>query len=62
MVAIKTTHRLSMDASGVLSIVTTMTCNGSAPGTRTTAKARRSVAQQLLRESARRRIRQERIG
>ena len=37
MVTMKTTHRLSLDASGVLSIVTTMTCNGSAPGTTTTA-------------------------
>jgi hypothetical protein len=37
MVTIKTTHWLSLDASGVLSIVTTTTCNGSAPGTTTTA-------------------------
>jgi hypothetical protein len=36
MVTMKTTHRLSLDASGVLNIVT-MTCNGSAPGTTTTA-------------------------
>jgi hypothetical protein len=33
----KTTHRLSLDASGVLNIVTTMTCNSSAPGTTSTA-------------------------
>ena len=44
MVTMKTTHRLSLDASGVLSIVTTMTCNGSAPGTTTTAYER-GVAQ-----------------
>jgi len=37
MATMKTTHRLSLDASGVLNIVTTMTCNGSAPGTTTTA-------------------------
>jgi hypothetical protein len=37
MVTMKTTHRLSLDASGVLNIVTTMTCNGSARGTTTTA-------------------------
>jgi hypothetical protein len=30
MVTMKTTDRLSLDASGVLNIVTTMTCNGSA--------------------------------
>jgi hypothetical protein len=37
MVTMKTTHRLWLDASGVLYIVTTMTCNGSAPGTTSTA-------------------------
>lgn len=36
MVSMKTTHRLSLDASGVLNIVTTMTCNGGAPSTPTT--------------------------
>jgi hypothetical protein len=63
MITMKTTHRLSLDASGVLNIVTTMTCNSSAPGTTSTAykKGRSRVAQQRLRESARRRIRQERI-
>jgi len=37
MITMKTTHRLSLDASGVLNIVTTMTCSGSAPGTTSTA-------------------------
>ena len=37
MITMKTTHRLSLDASGVLNIVTTMTCNDSAPGTTSTA-------------------------
>jgi hypothetical protein len=37
MTTMKTTHRLSLDASGVLNIVTTMTCNSSAPGTTSTA-------------------------
>ena len=36
MVTMKTTHRLSLDAGGVLNIVTT-TCNGSAPGATSTA-------------------------
>jgi len=37
MVTMKTTHRLALDASGVLNIVTTMTCNGSPPGRTSTA-------------------------
>jgi hypothetical protein len=45
MVAMKTTHRLSLNASGVLTIVTTMTCNGSAPGMTTTAYKKRGVAE-----------------
>lgn len=37
MITMKTTHRPSLDASGVLNIVTTMTCNSSTPGTTSTA-------------------------
>ncbi len=36
MVTMKTTHVLSLDPSGLLTIATTVTCNGSAPGTTTT--------------------------